>query len=124
VSLGTGVDPSFEGDGEGVECWLPPSAFPLLDETTTVLFQALEREGRTWETFSDHAMRHGSEVRAAARFMGYLPYFADLPVDELLDLRGRLHNPLVRFRGATTGISRDFESRPIDDTFETEVSDA
>lgn len=46
--------------------------FPLIDETTTVL-------GRTWEAFSDHAMRHGSEVRAAARFMGYLPYFADLP---------------------------------------------
>ena len=107
-----------------VEILSQPSAFPLLDETTTGLIQALEREGRTEDAFSDHAMRHGSEVTAAARFMGYLPYFADLPVDEVLDLRGQLHNPLVRFRGAMTGLSRDFESRPIDDTFETEVSDA
>ncbi len=56
--------------------------------------------------------------------MGYLPYFPDLPMDEVLDLRRSLSKPLIRFRGALARLSRDFESRPIDEEFEVEVEDA
>jgi hypothetical protein len=56
--------------------------------------------------------------------MGYLPYFPDLSMDEVLDLRKALAKPLVRFRGALARMSRDFESRPIDEEFEAEVGDA
>lgn len=56
--------------------------------------------------------------------MGYLPYFPDLPMDEVLDLRRSLTKPLVHFRGALAKLSREFESRAIDDGFDAEVEDA
>lgn len=55
--------------------------------------------------------------------MGYLPYFPDLPMDEVLDLRRSLSKPLIRFRGALASLSRDFESRPIDESFDVEVEE-
>lgn len=73
---------------------------------------------------SPNAMRRGAEISSAASFMGYLPYFPDLPMDEVLDLRKSLATPLVRFRGALARLSRDFESRAIDEEFEVEVEEA
>ncbi len=107
-----------------VEILSEASSFPLLDAQTSGLLQALEREHGPMSEVSDLAMRHGAEVASAAKFMGYLPYFTDLPVDEVLDLRSRMQGPLVRFRGAMAEMSHDFESRPIDDAFEAEVADA
>jgi hypothetical protein len=43
-----------------------------------------------------------------------------MPMDDALDLRGSLSRPLKRFRAAMARLSREFESRPIDDAFELE----
>ncbi|MCC7078649.1 MAG: hypothetical protein IT198_16135 [Acidimicrobiia bacterium] len=99
-----------------------PRAFPLLDAQSSGLARALERE--TVASPSLHAMRRGSEVASAASFMGYLPYFPALPMDEVLDLRKSLSKPLIRFRGALAKLSREFQSRPIDEAFESEVEEA
>lgn len=95
---------------------------PLLDASSSEMVRALENE--TGLRPSTRSMKRGAEVRSAADFMGFLPYFVDLPMDEVLDLRQRLKAPLVRFRGEMTTLARGFEVRPIDSAFAVEVEDA
>lgn len=97
-------------------------AFPLLDPQSGGLIRSLEREAEVIP--SRGAMQRGAEVDSAARFMGFLPSFDVLPMDEVLDLRVELRGPLVRYRSAVATLSRDFESRIIDDEFVGEVEDA
>jgi hypothetical protein len=105
-----------------VEMVTESSSFPLFDPHSAGLFKALEREAGV--NPSPLAMRQGKEVDAAARFMGFLPYFADLPMDEVIDLRDELRGPLTRFRGAMSSIGRDLEARQIDPAFPAEVEAA
>jgi hypothetical protein len=95
--------------------------FPLLDAQSSGLVRALEREAGV--TPSPQALERGAEVTSAASFMGYLPYFPELSIDEVLDLRKSLSSPLIRFRGALAKLSREFESRSIDEGFAAEVED-
>lgn len=96
--------------------------FPLFDAQSSGLIRSLERTAGF--TPSPQALRRGAEVTSAASFMGYLPYFPDLPMDEVLDLRRTLKSPLIRFRSAMTALSREFESRPIDESFDAQVDEA
>jgi hypothetical protein len=123
ASTGTAVDDMIVAfTARIVEMLADQRSFPLFDAQSSGLIRALEREAAVAP--SPHAMRRGAEVSSAASFMGYLPYFPDLPMDEVLDLRKALGKPLVRFRGALARMSREFEPRPIDDEFEAEVEDA
>lgn len=123
ASTGTAVDDMMLGfTARIVEMLTEQQSFPLFDAQSSGLIRALEREAGVAP--SSHAMRRGAEVSSAASFMGYLPYFPDLPMDEVLDLRKALSKPLVRFRGALARMSREFESRPIDEEFDAEVEDA
>jgi hypothetical protein len=56
--------------------------------------------------------------------MNFLPYFPDLPMDEALDIRSELAKPLTSFRGAVARLSHQFDSRPIDENFDSTVEDA
>ncbi len=96
-------------------------SFPLLDDTSADLARAMEREGAQ---IPSHSMRRGAEVSSAVSYMGYLPSFEQLGMDEILDLRIQLSGPLSRFRGALARLSREFEMRPIDEGFETELENA
>lgn len=96
--------------------------FPLLDAASSDLVRAMEREAVIEP--STYAARRGSEIGAATRFMGFLPHFPDLPMDEVLDLRNELRGPLVGFRSAMGELTRDFASRSFDDEFALEVADA
>lgn len=96
-------------------------SFPLLDDASADLVRAMEREGTE---IPAESMRRGAEVSSAVSFMGYLPAFERLGMDEILDLRIELSGPLSRFRGALAKLSREFEMRPIDEGFEIELEDA
>ncbi len=123
TSPGTAVDDMILGfTARIVEILTEHRSFPLFDAQSSGLVRALEREAGVVP--SSHTMRRGAEVSSAASFMGYLPYFPDLPMDEVLDLRRSLSKPLVRFRGALARMGREFQSRPIDEDFEAEVEDA
>ena len=98
-------------------------SFPLLDDTTSGFIKALDERGELLQV-SGSTWRRGSEMTAAASFMGFLPYFSEMPMDEVLDLRNKLRGPLVRFRAAMADLSREFESRPIDRDFVNEVEEA
>jgi len=105
-----------------VEMLVDPGSFPLLDGSSASLIRALEREAMVLP--SDLSVRRGSEVTAATAFMGFLPCFPEMPMDEVLDLRKRLQNPLVRFRAVIGEMSREFQSRPFDLDFAREIEDA
>jgi hypothetical protein len=105
-----------------LEILTQPTAFPLLDAQSSGLVRALESE--TGFRSPQQVMRRGSEISAAAKFMGFMPYFPNLPMDEVLDLRSALRKPLVRFRSAMASMSQEFSSRPIDADFGAEVEDA
>lgn len=99
-----------------------PGAFPLLDGDITDLVRALERDAGLDP--SDVAMSRGNEARAASEFMGFLPNFVNLPIDEVVDLRDELRDPLPRFRAAVSDLSSRFTNRPIDAEVAYEIEDA
>lgn len=105
-----------------VELLTDPASFPLLDAQAAGLARAMEREAGL--VAAPRAVRRSGEVSAAAAFMGFLPAFPDLPVDEVLDLRAELRAPLVRFRAAMAALSADFAARSVDEDFAVEVEDA
>jgi hypothetical protein len=109
VSTGTSVDDLILGfTARMVEMLGEHRTFPLLDAQSSGLVRVLERG--VGLAPSPHALHRGAEVASAASFMGYLPYFPDLSMDEVLDLRKSLSKPLVRFRGALSKLRREFES--------------
>lgn len=105
-----------------VELMSEDRTFPLLDAQSSGLIRAFE------EAFGLDAtpasVQRGREISAAATFMGFLPHFPELPMDEVLDIRRSLASPLARFRGAIARLSREFSSRAIDVSFAAEVADA
>jgi len=96
-------------------------SFPLLDADSSGLIRALEAQAgsRVRGTGS-----HGEEVAAAAQFMGFLPYFEELRMTEILELRSELREPLLRFRSAMARMSTTFGQTALDEGFASEVADA
>jgi hypothetical protein len=105
-----------------VEMLTEGRTFPLLDASSAGLVRALEREAALDP--SPASVRRGAEIHAAAAFMGYLPNFVDLRMDEVIDLRSKLNAPLVRFRSEIGRMSSEFEARALDPEFAREVDDA
>lgn len=105
-----------------VEILTEHRSFPLLDAASADLARSLEQGGKV--EISTHSMRRGAEVSSAVSFMGFLPSFEYLAMDEILDLRKELQGPLVRFRAALATVSREFEMRPIDKSFHAELEEA
>ena len=98
-----------------------PGRFPLLDPDAADLLRALRNEALVIADRS--TVRRSTEVTAATSFMGFLPSFPDLPMDEVISLRGELKEPLARFRSEMARLARDFESEPPDRDFPFEVED-
>jgi hypothetical protein len=116
------LDPVFGGFIEKVvDIVCAADGFPLLDADAVGLMQSMERESLV--VFDGSAAARSSEVDAATRFMAFLPYFPEMPFDEVLDLKRDLAPPLARFRGEMVRLAQGF-GRPLDATFVTDVEDA
>lgn len=89
--------------------------FPLIDHDAKDLVRVMP--------FA-RSQERSAQVSAASSFMGYLPYFPTMPMDEVIDLRTRIRDPLKRFRGAMGGLRAEFSAHPVDDRFEVEVERA
>lgn len=115
---GPGIDPILSDFvNRVVDTVTDPGAYPLLDADSKGLV-------RSMETAMPAMGQRASEISAVAEFMSFLPSFPDLPMDEILDLRAEISAPLIRFRSAMVNLSRQFESRPLDDAFAREIEDA
>jgi hypothetical protein len=116
-------DPMFDGFLETIVDVVSGTGdgFPLLDGDAAELVKSMESESIVM--FDGTTATRSSEVDAASRFMGFLPYFPEMPMDEVLDLKLTIGEPLIRFRGEMVKLAQDF-ARPIDDGFVRDVENA
>lgn len=103
-----------------LEALADPKALPMLDAEASGLIRAFDAE-LGLGTAHDGGAR-SREIGAVVTLAGFLPYFTEMPVDEIVDLRRELSAPLVRFRAAMARMSRDVASRPLDDDFYAEIA--
>lgn len=116
------LDPMFDGFLETViRAVSDTGRFPLLDADASGLVRAMENDALL--AFTGTTAARSAEVDAATRFMAFLPYFPDLPLSEVLDLKAALSGPLTRFRSEMVSLSTQFD-RPIDNEFAADVADA
>ena len=93
--------------------------FPLFDNDAGGLMRAMVAEGKVADV---HAARP-SEAAAAGRLIAGLDAFPRAAMDDLLDLRRQLEQPLVRFRSAIAIVTSEFESAAWEVGFDREVED-
>lgn len=95
------------------------AAYPLLDDSTGSLIEAMIRDGEL--RVSDGAQLRGRSARLAAMLFDRLPTFDVAPVDELLDVRRALDGPLSRFRRAMLTLADTLRVAPWDANFPAEA---
>lgn len=95
-----------------------PTTHPMLDELISDLVKHGVREGKI--SVGGGITRRGKQVGLVADLFDRLPIF-DVKMDELLDLRKELQNPLIRFRAEMVNLSNDIKSASWDEDFPADV---
>jgi hypothetical protein len=95
-----------------------PTTHPMLDELISNLVKQALREGKM--SVGSGITRRGKQIGLVADLFDRLPIF-DVRMDELLDLREELQNPLIRFRAEMVNLSNDIESASWDEDFPADV---
>ena len=93
------------------------TSHPLFDGAASDLLRAMMEEG----TVTDVAFSPATEIGLASSFITGLEAFPKASMDVVLDVRERLRDPLVRFRGAVDAMSRDAREMPFGPAFDPEV---
>jgi hypothetical protein len=89
--------------------------YPLFDDEVGKLVRHGINEGLFQP--SPLASNRGTQVAAAAQFMGYLPAFESASIEEVLDVREELRVPLVRFRAAMVALGKTIETAAYEADF-------
>jgi hypothetical protein len=97
------------------------TSYPLFDEDTGALVRAAVGEGMF--DLGETAKRRGKQAATATDYIARVPTFPEATVAEVLDIRGELEKPLVRFRSAIAELSHTIESAAHDEDFLAEVSE-
>lgn len=93
----------------------------LLDDEAGGMARSLIAEGHV--TPSKTTLRHAGEATVGSGLIGRLPAFRQAPIDELLDLRSDLRDPLVRYRAAVARLAALVTTPPFDIEIQAEVDD-
>lgn len=96
-----------------------PHDYPLLDHAMATIFRQIIQQGQA--TPSDSAAGRSRQVALAANLIERLPVFDEASVDELLDIRRELADPLIRFRRAVIMFSDAIRTAAWDSDFEYEI---
>lgn len=92
-------------------------SLPLFDADASGLVRAFDSQAGRQRAGGDRAR----EIGAVASLAGFLPYFTQMPVNEIVDLRRELSVPLIRFRAAMARMSRDVATHPLDTEFQADI---
>jgi hypothetical protein len=95
--------------------------YPLFDDQVGGLVHAAVAENAF--EIGNVSTRRAKQVSAAAQFMQHLPAFPDATVEEILDIRGELRDPLIRFRAAVIEMESLIQSAAHEPDFQAEVQD-
>ena len=93
------------------------TSHPLFDGSASGFLRAMVDEGAV----SDVALGPATEIGLARALIANLEAFPQASMDVVLDVRGRLRDPLVRFRVAVDALSRETRETPLGLAFEAEV---
>jgi hypothetical protein len=104
------------------DCLSSGRDYLIFDQNIASLTEAGIREGLF--TPASGASGRSAQAMTASALMGRLPTFPDATVDEVLDIRTQLANPLTGFRGAMVTVAKDFTSEAWEKGFNDEVHDA
>lgn len=96
------------------------SSFPLFDEVSNDLMVAAVKSRII--CLSDTDRRKITHAGVSDNIIHRLPSFEFASVDEILDIRKELENPLVRFRGKMMEYSDSVQTLPWDKDFEAECT--
>ena len=96
--------------------------YMIFDEQVASLTHAAVEEG-LFKPATGPAGRT-AQAMAASGFVGRLPTFPSATVDEVLDIRAELADPLVRFRSAIVTVANGMTSDAWDHAFQDEIHDA
>jgi hypothetical protein len=94
--------------------------YPLFDEGASSLISTMIREGH----LPAPNVRAADQAALAGRFVGYVPAFPEARIDEIIDVRRGLQQPLVGFRAALAAMARTIEDAPWDPGFGQLADDA
>ncbi len=94
------------------------SSYPLFDEQSNDLMKAaLESNIINISPIDKRKITHAG---LADNYIQRLPSFAEATVDELIDIKSELSQPLIRFRSKMISYSDSLQSMPWDNDFEKE----
>jgi hypothetical protein len=96
-----------------------PTKFVLLDDTIASLARSMIEEGMVKPP--QRAISNASEAVLGTGFLGKLPAFTGAPMDELIDLRKDLDEPLGRCRRKVSGLRSEMQTGPFDEDIQAEV---
>jgi len=93
----------------------------VLDDDTAGLARAMQEEGKIAVTES--AAARMKRALTSEGLLDRLPAFPDTPLDELIDMRTDLEEPLTRYRRGVDNLSRTLNNHPLDDDMREEIGD-
>lgn len=95
--------------------------YPLFDDRTGHLVRAGIQEGIFAPTGSSRV--RGKQIKAAAGFLERLPSLPAASIDEVIDVRQELANPLVNFRSIVTKLAAGIDADATSSGFPREIED-
>lgn len=93
----------------------------VLDEDTAGLARAMHDEGKI--TVTESAANRMKRALTSEGLLDRLPAFPDTPLDELIDMRNDLTEPLTRYRREVDDLSRTIANGPLNDDIRDEIGD-
>jgi hypothetical protein len=120
IRLGEGTDAEVEAFVRQLKRYLQdPNWFVLLDAEIASLARSMINEGLVKPPA--RAISNAGEAALGTGFVSRLPAFTDPPMDELLDLRRDLDEPLGRYRRKVSHLRSELRTEPFDEYIEAEI---
>ena len=96
------------------------TSYPLFDEQSNDLLELAVKSKLI--RLNEVEQRKITHAGASDNIIQRLPAFEDATIDEILDIRKELENPLIRFRGKMLAYTEDIQLMPWDEDFAEECS--
>jgi len=125
----SGFSEESSNSDDAVERWVDLLRKLLHDRTTRLLFD--DRVGDLVRAMVDEGdvmpnaltMKHAGEAAVGSGLVARLPAFPQVPLNELLDLRRDLSDPLTRYRAAVSRLAGELTARSFDPEAVAEIDD-